>query len=296
MKTVFQTAVDSIALGSLYALFALGIALIFGIMRLVNFAHGELVMLSALTIVGLKNQPPLVMLIGAIVAPIAAALVMDRVVFKPVRGGSPTTMLVMSFGVSIGIQRLTEAIRGDTLPAGANVSSWLSERVTIGRVVIPHLSIVTVASVVTLLIALGLFFRHAPIGVQMRAAAEDFDMARLLGIRANVVIAVAFAISGALAGVGAFLLMAQTGTWSTSMGLVPVIFGFAATVLGGLGSLSGAVIGGYAVGTLATTLQVALPASVVSFRDAILFLILFVVLALRPQGLIQLKSQLTRVG
>jgi branched-chain amino acid transport system permease protein len=130
----------------------------------------------------------------------------------------------------------------------------------------------------------------------MRAAAEDFTVSRLLGIRADVVIGVAFAISGALAGVGAYLLVAQTGTWSATMGLVPVIFGFTATVLGGLGSLSGAVIGGYIVGTLATTLQVALPDSAVSFRDAILFVILFAVLAFRPQGLVQLKSQLTRVG
>ena len=291
-----QTIADSIVLGSLYAIFALGISLIFGIMRLVNFAHGELIMLGALVIVWLDDAPLYVQLPVAVLVPVAAALALERVVFRPARGASPTTLLVMSFAVSVGIQNLVQAIRGDTKPQGANVSGWLGGRVEIGSVVVSRLAVLTVVVVGALLVLLALFLQRSALGVQMRAAAEDFEMSRLLGVRADVVIASAFAISGLLAGVGAILLMGQTGTWSHGMGLVPVIYGFVATVLGGLGSLSGAVIGGYVVGGLATTLQVTLPERFASFRDAVLFVILFLVLAARPNGLVQLRSQLGRVG
>lgn len=295
MTTTLQTVVDSMTLGSLYALFALGIALIFGIMRLVNFAHGELIMLAALAVVVLDDSPLVILVLGALLVPTLIALGMDRVVFRPVRDSSPTTMLVVSFGLSIGIQSLTQTIRGDTLPEGASVSSWLNERVTLGDIVISHLSIVTVLSVIVLVSALGAFLRFTPVGMQMRAAAEDFEVTQLMGVRANVVIATAFALSGFLAGVAGLLLMAQTGTWSFDMGLTPVIFGFVAAVLGGLGSLSGAVAAGYFIGAVSTTLQVTLPDGYLPFRSAFVFAVVLIVLVFRPEGLVKLRSMVTRV-
>lgn len=295
MDTVLQSIADSISLGSLYSLFALGIALIFGIMRLVNFAHGELIMLSALTVVVLDDAPLVVMLAGALAVPAVVAIAMDRAVFSRARGAKPTTLLVISFGLSIFIQNLTLTLRGNTLPEGASVAPWLNEREEIGPVIVSRLSILTVVLVVVLMVALGAFLQYTAIGVQMRAAAEDFEMSRLLGVRANVVISVAFLISGVLAGVAGLLIMAQTGTWSADMGLTPVIFGFVAAVLGGLGSLSGAVIAGYLLGALSTVLQQTLPDGVIAYRNSFLFLIVLAVLLLRPGGIVQLKTMMERV-
>jgi branched-chain amino acid transport system permease protein len=294
MANVIQNIVDALALGSLYALFALGVALIFGVMRLVNFAHGELIMVGAYALV-LVGDVPLVVKVAACVAiSIVAALLMERVAMRPVRDASPATLLITSFAVSYLLQNLATTILG-SVPRSGQVSGALSKTFEIGSVSISRLDVATVVVTLALMGGLALFLARTPIGVQMRAAAENFRMARLLGVRANLVIATAFGISGMLAGIAAIFLVAQTATVSPVIGLSPVLFAFMATVLGGLGSLYGAVIGGFLLGCASVALQALLPLEIRSYRDAFLFAAVLAVLVFRPQGLFVPRTVVTRI-
>ena len=289
-----QHVVDALTLGSSYALYALGIALIFGIMGLINFAHGELIMVGAFTIVLVGRPAWPVVVLAAIGISVVVALAMERVAFRPLRGAQPATLLIASFAVSYLLQNLAILIEGSA-PKGTNVSSWLAQSFSAGKLTITHLAVITVAVTFALLVGLGLFLQRTRVGVQMRASAEDFRMARILGVRANTVIATAFAISGLLAGIGAYLLVAQTGEVSFSMGSQPVLYAFVATVLGGMGSLRGAVLGGYVLGAVTVSLQATLPGSLAAYRDAFAFGAVIVMLLFRPQGLIVSRSVVTRV-
>jgi branched-chain amino acid transport system permease protein len=294
MALFLQHVIDAITYGSQFALYALGIALIFGIMGLINFAHGELIMVGAYTIVLIGHPPWPVVVIATIAVAVSFALAMERVAFRPLRGANPATLLIASFAVSYGLQNLAILIEGSA-PQGTSVSTWLSESVQIGSVSIPRLDLVTIAVTLVLLVALSLFLQRTRMGVQMRAAAEDFRMARILGVNANTVIAIAFAMSGVLAGIGAYLLVTQTGEVAPDIGSNPVLYAFVATVLGGMGSLRGAVLGGYVFGAIFVGLQAYLPLELRSYRDAFAFAAVIVMLLVRPQGLIVARSTATRV-
>jgi branched-chain amino acid transport system permease protein len=294
MQLFVQNLIDALTFGSQYALYALGIALIFGIMGLINFAHGELIMVGAYTIVLIGHPSWPVVIVGTVGIAVIFALAMERVAFRPLRGASPATLLIASFAVSYLLQNLAILIEGSA-PKGTSVAPWLSESFEIGSISIRKLDVVTIAVTVVLLVTLGAFLGRTRLGVQMRAAAEDFRMARILGVKANTVIATAFAISGLLAGIGAYLLVAQTGEVSPGMGSNAVLFAFVATVLGGMGSLRGAVLGGYVFGAIFEGLQAYLPTSLASYRDAFAFAAVIAVLLLRPQGLIVARSVVTRV-
>lgn len=291
---IVQNVIDAISFGALYALFALGIALIFGIMQLVNFAHGELIMVGGFSLVTLGGLPWPAQTLSTVAIVVVFALAMDRVGFRPVRGRNPATLLVTSFAISFLLQNLAYMIYG-AVPKSINFWPSLSEAWSIGSVTIPKLNVVIVSTTVVLLIGLGLFLVRTRIGLQMRASAEDFRMARLLGVRANTVIATAFAISGFLAGVASLLLVAQTGGVTTTMGVNVVLFAFVATIVGGLGSLSGAVLGGFLVGALTIVLEATLPPELRPYRDAFVFGAVFVMLVFRPRGLILPASTRTRV-
>ena len=171
----------------------------------------------------------------------------------------------------------------------------LSDSIALGDLRLPKLEIATIAATLTLLGALVLFFRRLPLGIQMRAASEDFTMARLVGIKANKVIATAFALSGALAAFLGFYEVAQSGTISYRMGVDLVLVAFVAAVVGGMGSLSGAALGGLLVGVTSVALQTFLPAPWRPYRDAFLFGLFIVFLIGRPQGLIARKAHRERV-
>ena len=172
------------------------------------------------------------------------------------------------------------------------VNLWqdLMEPILVMGVRIPKLQILTIAVTLALLVMLVVFLRRTPIGVAMRAASEDFRMARLLGVRANRVIAFAFAISGLLAAAISFLIVAQNGTLSFHMGSFLVLFGFVATVVGGMGSLLGAVLGGFSVGIISVIFQVVLPIDWRPNRDVWVYGMILLVLLLRPTGLVKVKS------
>ena len=291
---LIQHTVDALSLGSLYAMFALGIALIFGVMRLVNFAHGEMIMIAAyVTVVGssLAFVPLAALMVGACVL---AALVLERVAFRPVRGADPETLLVTSFAVSVFLQSLAEAVFGTT-PESVSLLPQLNSTVVIGGIYLSTLNLTVLAVSSILLVSLTLFLNRTTIGVQMRAAAEDFRAARVLGVRANRVIAVAFALSGLLAAVAAIFLVTQQGSIQPRLGVSVALIAFVATVIGGMGSLIGAVAGGMALGIATIVLDVTLPLDLAPFRDAFLFSLVFLVLVFRPQGLVALRAHQTRI-
>lgn len=289
-----QAAINALQDGSLFALFALPIALIFGIMRLVNFAHGEFIMVGAMLLTFMSGWNFAIQVIIVIVAVMVLALASERVVFRPLRGVNPVTLLVASFALSIALQSAALLIV-DIRPKSARVGPFLSEFWNVGDVGISRLSVATIAVTVVLLGGLTIFLGRHRVGVQMRAAAIDFEMSRLVGVKANVVIGFAFAISGILAGVAAVLVMARTGAFVVTMGLTPVLFGFIAAVLGGLGSLPGAVLGGYMLAGAQTALQIGLPAEFKPFRDAFLFGAVLIFMVFKPSGLVIARGERTRV-
>jgi branched-chain amino acid transport system permease protein len=289
-----QHVVDASALGSFYALFALGIALIFGIMRLVNFAHGELIMVGSFAVYLTQTLWWPLIVLAAVASSIAMALVTERVAFRPIRGASPATLLITSFAVSYLLQSGARLVF-TSLPKSADIDPLLRESFIVRGVFFSWLTVITIGVTALLLVGLAVFLRRTAIGTQMRAAAEDFDAARLCAVDANRVVAVAFALSGLLAGVAALLVVGQTGSLYPTMGLTPVLFGFTAAVIGGMGSLAGAVLGGYLLGAGSTALSITLPTSVAPFRDVVLFLLVLVVLTVRPEGIVRARGAVSRV-
>jgi branched-chain amino acid transport system permease protein len=299
MTNLLQVSVDALALGSLYALTALGIGLIFGVMRLINFAHGDFIMLGGYALIVPSSAATAVLFIGAWPAPllvtavtllvVLVALASERLAFRPVRTAAPSVLLITSFALSYFIENAVIMIYGGRAKA---VDLWqgLMGPVFIGDVRIPKLQILTIIVTLVLLVALVIFLRRTPMGIAMRAASEDFRMARLLGVRANRVIAVAFAISGVLAAAVSFLVVAQNGILHFHMGVPLVLFAFVATVVGGMGSLVGAVLGGFAVGIVSVLFQVMLPIDWRPNRDVWVYGMILLVLLLRPTGLVRVKS------
>ncbi len=299
MTGLVQNAIDALALGSLYALTALGIGLIFGVMRLINFAHGDLIMIggyalivpsSAAVAISFIGTWPAPLLVGAICLIVMLfALACERLAFRPLRRAAPSVLLITSFALSFFLEHLVVMIYGGRVKA---VSIWpeLLQVLMIGGVRIPHLQIVTIGVTIALLVLLVLFLHRTAMGIQMRAASEDFGTARLLGVRANRVIAVAFAISGLLAAVVSLLYVSQIGALTYSMGIPLVLFAFVATVVGGMGSLTGAVLGGFVVGIASVVLQVALPVGMRPDRDVFVYALILLILLLRPSGLVRVKS------
>jgi branched-chain amino acid transport system permease protein len=294
MTEVLQHIIDGLSFGSLYALFALGIALIFGIMGLLNFAHGELIMTGGFTMVLLSSAGWIVMILGTLVVVVVVALLIERVAFRPVRGADPITLLVTSFALSYLLQHLAEIIFG-SVSKSVDVSESLSSSIHVGSLSIPKLDLITIAVTLLLMGGLTAFLARTRMGVQMRAAAESFSMARLLGVRANNVIALAFMLSGVLAAVASLLLVAQTGAVTNTIGASPVLVAFIATVLGGIGSLRGAVLGGFLLGFLTVALASYLPLELRYYRDAFVYTAVIAMLLLRPQGLIVAKNVVTRI-
>lgn len=294
INVVTQNVVEALSLGATYALLALGIALVFGAMRLLNFAHGELIMIGGFLLTAIAGMPWPLLVVGTALVTGFAAVLTERIVFRPLRGAEPSTLLVASFALSFGLQSLATMAFGSD-PRATSVLPGLSGSLSLGSVEIAKLSVVTVIAVLLFLVGLSMFLTRATLGVQMRAAAEDFDMVRMLGVRANRVIAGAFAISGVCAGVSAVLLVSQTGIVYPTMGVTAVLIAFVATILGGMGSLPGAVLGGFLVGALTVLLQVLLPLELRPYRDAFVFATVIAALVVRPNGLIVAPTARARV-
>ncbi len=304
MANFLQVVVDAVALGSLLALVALAIGLVFGVMKLINFAQGDYVTIGAYSLVVptasltppllLGALPPAAMVIGVLFVVVMLALATERIAFRPLRDSNPATLLISSFAVSYFLQHLVMLIHSGR-PKSIGIGQALTTPLEVAGLRVPGIQLVTMGVTAALLIALVLFLRRTSLGIQMRAAAENFQMARLLGVPANRVIALSFVISGVLGGAVSLLLLVQTGTLDLRMGLMPVIFAFFATVVGGMGSLFGAALGGFLVGVASVFLQSYLPVDLRAFREAFLFGLVIVVLLVRPQGLIVISAARERV-
>jgi len=285
MTELAQSLIDALALGGLYALIAIGVTLIYTVMGMMNFAQGEFIMLPAYALYLLAGVPFGVAVCAAFATGIGIAVLAERVAFRPVRNADLAAQLVTSLAVATILQNVVSATV-DARAQSVATPELLSESSQVGALSIPNLEILTLALTVLVLGGLGWLLYRTRIGLEMRAAAENFEMARLLGVRANRVIAIAFAISGALAAMVGVLLVMQTGQVSPTMGLTPVLVGFIAVVIGGFGRIFGAVVGGLVLGALSSLLGTYLPDGLVPFRDAIVFSLPVAILILRPQGLL----------
>jgi len=280
-----QNLIDALALGSLYALIAIGITLVYTVMGMMNFAHGEFIMLAAYALYVFAGLPFGAALAAALLTGIAIALLAERVAFRPVRSADLSAQLVTSLAVAAILQNVVTATV-DARAQSVETPAVLSESTSIGSISVPNLEFVTLALTAIVLGGLGWLLYRTRTGLAMRAAAENFDMARLLGVRADRVIAIAFAISGALAAAVGVLIVMQTGQVTPTMGLTPVLVGFVAVVIGGFGRMVGAVVGGLLLGILSSLLGVYLPEGLVPFRDAIVFTFPVLILIVRPHGLL----------
>jgi branched-chain amino acid transport system permease protein len=280
-----QSLIDALALGSLYALIALGVTLVFTVMGMMNFAHGEFIMISAYALFVFTGLPFFAAVVAALLAGALIALLVERVAFRPVRNADLSAQLVTSLAVAAILQNVV-TVAVDARAQSVRTPATISESTSIGSISVPNLEFITIGLTAAVLAALGWLLYRTRMGLEMRAAAEDFDMARLLGVRADRVIAIAFAISGALAAAVGVLIVMQTGQVSPTMGLTPVLIGFVAVVIGGFGRVFGAVIGGLLLGSLSSLLGVYLPEGLAPFRDAIVFAFPVAILIFRPHGLL----------
>jgi branched-chain amino acid transport system permease protein len=291
MEFFIQQLVNAISLGGIYALLALGLAVVFSIVGLINFAHGELMTVAGYGLffaIGVSMGLPIAIVV-AIFAAVAMALLIERVAFRPMRRADVTGLLLTSFAVSVILRVLFQngiSARGMPVP----MPSGLAGSIDLG---FAHIGVIPLLSIVATAVSLGgllLFLKHTVVGTAMRAAAQDFAVVRLMGIPANRVVAVAFAVSGVLAGVAAFLWVAQRGSVDPLMGFVPVLKAFVAAIIGGLGGLAGAVAGGFVLGFLEVACQAFLPAAILPYRDAFVLGIVILILVLRPEGLIPAQT------
>ena len=283
-----QYTIDVLSLGSLYALMALGLVIVYGILKLVNFAYGELIMVAGYTLYLLNGSPLpwLIMAAVAIMMSILAGVATELVAFRPVRERSVTAVLITSFAFSTLLQNaalLFISPRARFVP----LPEIFTQTIQIADVVVPIRNLMTIVAAVLLLGLFALILRHTVLGIALRAAASQFRMARMLGVPANLVITTAFAISGLLAGVVSLFWFGRIGSVVPGIGLGPLLVAFIATVIGGMRSLPGAVVGGYLLALIDTTLNYLLPQNLLEFRNAFTFSLVIIILLWRPEGLIR---------
>jgi branched-chain amino acid transport system permease protein len=291
---ILQQVVNALAVGSEYALLALGLAIVYSIVNLVNFAHGEIITVAGYSMFFAAAsfiRDPLVLMLLAILCATFTALIFERVAFRAIRNAPLNTGMLTAFGVSIIVQNIF-VIFVATRPRAVQTPAFLSEILTIGGLRLPVLQIVETVTTFVAILALVALLRSTTIGLAMRAAAKDFTTVRLMGVRANRVIQAAFLISGLLAGIAAVFIFSRRGAVDPFMGFVPVLKAFVACVIGGLGSLPGAVLGGLLLGAFEVFLQVVLPPDVAAYRDAIAFSVVGLILVLYPQGLLGKRTEL----
>lgn len=284
-----QYIIDSIGTGSLYALMTLGLALVFSVMGLMNFAYGQLVMIGGFAMILLRAQPWWVLILGTVAAVVIVSLLMERLAFRPVRTATAMTMLITSFALAQFLQQAARVAFGAN-PRPLEQFSELSVQYTVGDLFISRMTLITVATTLVAVVALALLLKRTNIGIQLRASTEDVEMSKLVGIKSNRVIASAFVISGVLAAIVAMLFFSTRTNVSWSSGESIVLIAFVGAVIGGLGSMVGAALGGFLMGFTYTMLNALLPIELRVFADAILYILVIVVLLIRPAGIIATKG------
>ena len=288
----WQTLADAFGLGGIYALMAVGIGLVFGVLRLVNFAYGQLIMAGAyaLAFAYERGWPVWTGILLCFAVVLMLTLAMDRVVFRPLREQSPAVMLVATFAVAFLLQSIAQLWFGSLGKIAASLAS-LNQPWTISGVDIRKISVVATAVAIACLLVLVAVLGRTNIGLHMRAAALDFRTARLLGVRANRVIGSAVLISGLLAATVAVIMTVQTPLVTPDFALRDTILVLAGVVLGGMNRLVPATLGGFAIGFASGFLGGALPTDESQYLPSFLFAAVIVVLLIRPGGLFTRSGQ-----
>jgi branched-chain amino acid transport system permease protein len=289
--SVIQNLIDGLGVGATYALLAIGVSMLFGVMHLVNFAHGELLTVGAYVMYYLRQREVswLVVVPAAIAAAVLLSVSIELVAFRRVRQASPFTLLLTSFAVEI----LSHSIWRIWL--GSKQKPFAAPQIAFDTFSVGSLTIEwwDVISIVVAFLAFGAtawVLKHTLFGVSLRAAAEDFDAARLMGVKANRVISGAFAFAGLLAGIAGSLYLLRRGSADPRMGADPLLKAVIAAIIGGLGSLKGAVIGGLALGVAEVFVRSALPSGIEGLTDAFVFVAIAILFVVRPQGLFTVTS------
>jgi branched-chain amino acid transport system permease protein len=292
----WQVLADATALGAIYALMAIGIGLVFGVLRLVNFAYGQLVMAGAfaLALASEWGWPLWAGIVLCFAVVLALSLAMDYLVFRPLRGRTPAVMLVATFAVAFLLQSVALLWFG-SLGKIATSLGYLNRPVTVSGVDIRKITIVAIVVAFACLVALTLLLERTTIGLQMRASSMDSQTARLLGVRANRVIGAAVLISGALAAVVAVMLTVQSPLVTPDFALRDTIIVLAGVVLGGMNRPLSATLGGFAIGFASGLLGGALPTEQSQYLPTFLFAAVIVILLVRPAGVFARGTAVERV-
>ncbi|WAJ28181.1 branched-chain amino acid ABC transporter permease [Antarcticirhabdus aurantiaca] len=287
--------VNGLVLGAMYALIAIGFSMIYGIVRLINFAHGDIFAIGAFAALGsiaLAGLPFPIAVLAVLTAGALVGLLVERAAFRPMRGAPQVTGFIASLAVAIIIENLA-VMTITAQPRTFAVPAWLGTLVPLGGISVRVVDLAIVGLALVLMAALVAFVRFTRTGMAMRATAENYAVARLMGIDIDRMIALAFAIGSALAAVAGLMWGAKYGQISPLMGTVPGLKAFVAAVIGGVGSISGAVLGGFVLGLAEVLFVGLLPSEFSAFRNAFVFAALILVLLVMPNGLLG-KSAETR--
>lgn len=288
IQYIAQQIVNGLILGSMYAMVAIGFSMIYGIIRLINFAHGDVVMIGAFVTLGLLQVAgaplPLVALV-VLTAGAAVGILIEKGAFRPMRGAPQVTGFIASLAVSImlqnlGVLLLTAQPRNFTFP------DYLQRIIHVAGVSFRTVDAVIMLTALSLMCALILLVNKTKLGMAMRATSENIDVARLMGININRTIMATFAIGSALAGIAGLMWGGKFGQIDPLLGFIPGLKSFVAAVIGGVGSIPGAILGGFVLGVSEVLFVGLLPPIYSAFRDAFVFATLILILLIMPNGIL----------
>ena len=288
---ILQYCINGISIGSIYAIIALGYTMVYGIAKMLNFAHGDIIMVGAYICYCVTNylgMPPILGILASMAVCTLLGIVIEGLAYKPLRGTPSLAVLITAIGVSYFLQNAAQLIWGSNPKSFTSVVSTIKPFLLFGSLTITGEVLVTVVVSVVIMLALTWFTSSTRIGKSMRAVSEDRDAAQLMGINVNKTISITFAIGSALAAVAGVLMCSSIPVLQPTTGSMPGIRAFTAAVLGGIGSIPGAMLGGVLLGIIETFAKAFLSTQ---FSDAIVFGVLMIILLVKPAGLLGKRVQ-----
>ena len=287
MELILSTLINGLSLGGIYAMIALGYTMVYGIAKMLNFAHGDIIMVGGYVIyVFMALHNPLLAVFMAVVFCVLLGMLIEKVAYKPLRGASPLAVLITAIGVSYLLQSLALIIFGSA-PKMVNIANL--GNLTLGSLTVPVYTLVTLGCSVVIMTVLTLFVKYTRTGRAMVAVSEDKDAAQLMGINVNKIIMITFAIGSALAAFAGLFMLMKSPSLTNTLGAMPGIKAITAAVIGGIGSIPGAMVGGLLMGVV-EAISLTIP-PLAPYTDAIEFIILIIILLVRPTGLLGKKRR-----